>query len=150
MHHDCFLNAPHKICSPALKISQLQNSSPPTIFTFTAPHIWYDISHIIPNVATFTDTHSHLSPPQTPPPSLHLSASGSQVFGSWYLARFEKGVASLSSDRLGFQTDASAGPGARWDLSGTTGAPAKSLVCLPKEAECVRTVGGVAATPAYI
>ena len=58
----------------------------------------------------------------------------------------KKGVASLCSDRFGFQTDASMVPGRGGTTVGPPGPQLKALSVYRRRSVCVRIVGGAATT----
>lgn len=63
---------------------------------------------------------------------VHLDSEAAFI-GSWSAARAAKGVASRSSDRFGFQTDASVALVRGGTTAGPPGPRLKAPVCLPRE-----------------
>lgn len=122
-----FLNTPHKIYYSPVRL-KLQNVSPPVYI-----HLYCfipRISHFVLCVHKFAS----LSPPHPFLPPIRLSTSGLEPYLR-FLVRSQgwKGWSIPPLGQVWISNGCQHVPGARWDHSGTTRAPAKSLACLPKE-----------------
>lgn len=139
-----FLNTPHKIYYSPVQL-ELQNVSPPVYI-----HLYCfipRISHFVLCVHKFAS----LSPlTRSSLPSVCPPQVWSLIYGSWFAARAEKGVASLHSDRFGFQTDASTALVRGGTTVGPPGPQLKVLPVYQRRSVCVRTVGVAATTWVYI
>lgn len=140
-----FLNIPHKMYYSPVQL-KLQKFSP----------ICIRLSRFIPCISHFAlsahkcrDAHiSHLVAPLTRSslPSVCPPRVCSLIYGHWFAARAEKGVASFCSDRFGFQTDASAALVRGGTTLGPPGPQLKALPVYRRRLVCVRNVGGAATT----